>query len=279
VTYEPIGGPAAAPSADSSVADGLPLTGERTVPDVALEQYWFVRHLAVYQWLIAEGPQPPAARTIVDAGCGEGYGAAMIQAAGARVIALDYDDASIDHVRRKYPHVHALRVNLVQLPLADESVDAVVSLQVIEHLWDLRGFLAECWRVLRPGGFLIVSTPNRPVFSPGLGRGERPVNPFHVEEFDAGQVADMLRVAGFEDVSVVGLHHGGAIAEWEEQHGSIVAAHVQAALANEWPESLRSFLPLISVADFTFAGATGSQDLIGVARRPDAQPGTTRGAT
>lgn len=241
----------------------LPLTGERTVPDLEIEQYWFMRHLAVYEWLRLQVQQRgwPCER-IVDAGCGEGYGAEMLRRFGAEVVAIDYDEVSIDHVREKYPELEAVRANLVDLPLPDRSVDVVVSLQVIEHLWDLRGFLTECFRVLRPGGVCVVSTPNRPVFSPGLERGERPVNPFHVEEFDAGQVFDLLTTAGLQEVEVLGLHHAGAVRQWESEHGSIVEAHVRAVLAERWPTELLHLLPKISTADFVVADAEDSQDLV-----------------
>ena len=60
-----------------------------------------------------------------------------------------------------------MRGNLAALPLAESTVDVVANLQVIEHLWDQEGFLAECRRVLRPGGRLLLTTPNRLTFSPG----------------------------------------------------------------------------------------------------------------
>jgi SAM-dependent methyltransferase len=246
----------------------LPLTGERTVPDIEIEQYWFMRHLAVYEWLLDQVQQHQWSFTVaVDAGCGEGYGAELLRRGGAHVVAIDYDETSIEHVQRKYPDLEAVLANLVDLPLPDGSVDLVVSLQVIEHLWDLPGFLGECYRVLRPGGVLVVSTPNRPVFSPGLGRGEKPVNPFHVEEFDAEQVADLLVSAGFRQPEVMGLQHAGAVASWEGEHGSIVAAHVRATLSEQWPQALADLLPTITTSDFAVADTAGGQDLIAVGYR------------
>ncbi|MFM2438841.1 MAG: hypothetical protein RLZ55_1666 [Actinomycetota bacterium] len=247
----------------------LPLTGERTVPGIAAERYWFLRHEAVYRWLLA-GPLGAVAATgavVVDAGAGEGYGADAMAAAGAHAIALDYDGAAASHIAATYPRVAAIRCNLAALPLLKSGAAAVVSLQVIEHLWDLGQFLGECRRVLADGGPIVLSTPNRPVFSPGLGRGAKPTNPFHVEEFDADQVAGMLRHAGFADVRVEGLHHAGAIAEWETEHGSIVEAHVVAALTGEWSAELVALLPTLTLDDFVFGSPDGAHDLIGMARR------------
>lgn len=283
-------------------AQPLPLTGERTVPGVPEELYWFLRHEVVYHWIggllagvllqpedagggdiranvvgptDAVGPAFVLGSSksvgleglrILDAGCGEGYGADWFAGLGADVVALDYDEAAIAHVEAAYPRVTAVRGNLNALPLPDASTDAVVSLQVIEHIWNLGEFLAECRRVLRPGGVIVVSTPNRPVFSPGLRRGEKPVNPFHVEEFDAEQVEAMLRHTGFGSVYVYGLHHAGAIDAWEAAHGSVVAAHVRAVTSGQWQPELLDLLPQLTAADFTMGATAGAHDLIGVAR-------------
>ncbi|EUA13973.1 ubiE/COQ5 methyltransferase family protein [Mycobacterium xenopi 4042] len=133
----------------------MALTGERTVPDLAQENYWFRRHEVVYQQLT----QRCAGREVLEAGCGEGYGADLIARVARRVIAVDYDHTAVAHVGARYPRVQALHANLTELPLADDSVDAVVSFQVVEHLWDQPRFVRECARVLRPAGMLMVSTP------------------------------------------------------------------------------------------------------------------------
>ena len=242
------------------------------MPGVELENYWFLRHEVVYQWIArmlgrdsTDAPDLHGLR-LLDAGCGEGYGADLCAAFGAAVTAVDYDETAIAHVARAYPRVEAVRANLAALPLPDDSFDAVMSLQVIEHLWNLGEFLTEIRRVLRPGGTVVVSTPNRPMFSPGLARGEKPVNPFHVEEFDAEQVAGMLSHAGFTDVEVFGLHHAGLVAQWEAQHGPIVAAHIAAVTEGTWAPELLEVLPMITEADFVIGTPEGAHDLIGVAR-------------
>lgn len=140
----------------------MPLTGERTVPDLAEENYWFRRHEVVYRRLVDRCRD----RDVLEAGAGEGYGADLIADVARRVIGLDYDESSVAHIRARYPRVEMLHGNLAALPLPDASVDVVVNFQVIEHLWDQGQFVAECLRVLRPGGVLLMSTPNRITFTP-----------------------------------------------------------------------------------------------------------------
>ncbi len=249
----------------------LPLTGERTLPGVRGEEYWFARHEAAYAWLVdVLADQLPGA-AVVEAGSGEGYGAAMLRAAGAAtVLALEYDDASARHAHATYTSVRTVRANLAMLPVATASADLLVTLQVVEHLWDLRGFLRDCARAVRPGGTVVVTTPNRPVFSPGLGRGEKPTNPFHVEELDAEQLHDLLVEAGFVDVVVQGLHHGPRITTWETEHGTgIVAAQVAAVLGTgDAPGGLDTFAASVTSGDFVVGGHDGAQDLVAVAVRP-----------
>ena len=86
----------------------------------------------------------------------------------------------------------------------------------------------------------MVTTPNRPVFSPGLGRGEKPTNPFHVEELDAEQLHDLLVGAGFTDVVVHGLHHGPRITDWEAAHGTGLVAAQMSAVAGHRPGAGRA---------------------------------------
>src|SRR5712672_782635 len=132
---------ASAPPAVDSV---LTLTGERTIPDLDIENYWFRRHQVVYERLAPRC----AGRDVLEAGCGEGYGADLIAGVARRVVAVDYDESAVAHVRSRYPRVEVTQANLTDLPLPDSSVDVVVNFQVIEHLWDQSQFIRECARVL-----------------------------------------------------------------------------------------------------------------------------------
>lgn len=250
---------------DAGQAGGLPLTGERTVPGIAEENYWFRRHEVVYRALAPRC----AGAVVLEAGCGEGYGADLLADVAALVLALDYDAVAAAHAAARYPRVAAARANLVALPLADGSCDAVVSLQVIEHLWEQERFLLECARVLRPGGALLLSTPNRLTFSPGR---DTPLNPFHTRELTATELAELVREAGFGAVAVRGLHHGSRLRALDAAHGgSLVDAQVAVAIdGGPWPEPLRHDVASVTSADFDLHGddVDASLDLVAVAVRP-----------
>lgn len=252
------------------VTDGpdLPLTGERTVPDLAEENYWFRRHEVVYEQMADRC----ADRDVLEAGCGEGYGANLIADVARRVIGLDYDETAVAHVRARYPRVDMRHGNLAELPLADGSVDAVVNFQVIEHLWDQGQFVRECLRVLRPGGCLLMSTPNRITFSPGR---DTPINPFHTRELNAAELTELLTTEGFEVECVYGVFHGPRLVELDARHGgSIIDAQIARALADApWPEDLLADVASVRSDDFDLVDARDrniddSLDLVAIAVRP-----------
>jgi SAM-dependent methyltransferase len=254
-----------APPADAV----LTLTGERTIPDLDIENYWFRRHQVVYQRLAPLC----AGRDVLEAGCGEGYGADLIAGVARRVVAVDYDEAAVAHVRSRYPSVEVMRANLAELPLPAASVDVVVNFQVIEHLWDQARFVEECARVLRPSGLLMVSTPNRITFSPGR---DTPINPFHTRELNADELTELLVEAGFRDVAISGLFHGARLREIDARHGgSIIDAQIARALADApWPPELAADVAAVTTDDFDLIEAgegrniDDSLDLIAVAVRP-----------
>jgi SAM-dependent methyltransferase len=228
----------------------LTLTGERTIPDLDIENYWFRRHQVVYERLAPHC----AGRDVLEAGCGEGYGADLIAGVARRVVAVDYDETAVAHVRARYASVQVMQANLAELPLPDASVDVVVNFQVIEHLWDQPQFVSECARVLRPSGLLMVSTPNRITFSPGR---DTPINPFHTRELNADELTRLLLDAGFSDVSMSGLFHGPRLREMDARHGgSIIDAQIERAVADTpWPPELMADVAAITTDDFEIVEA------------------------
>jgi SAM-dependent methyltransferase len=160
-----------------------------------------------------------------------------------------------------------VRGNLAALPLPGASVDVIATLQVIEHVWNHREFVAECLRVLRPGGLFLVTTPNRLTFSPGL---DAPVNPFHTKEFTAAELAELLTANGFGVDEVLGLHAGVRLAELDKRYGSFVEAQL-AAPPDEWSERLRTDVESVVADDFVIDAehdVDTALDLVLLATRP-----------
>jgi SAM-dependent methyltransferase len=246
--------------------DSLALTGERTIPGLPEENYWFRRHEVVYRRLAGHCD----GRDVLEAGCGEGYGADLIADVARSVIGLDYDALTVAHVRARYPRVDVRHGNLAALPLAAASIDVVVNFQVIEHLWDQPQFVTECARVLRPGGLLLMSTPNRITFSPCR---DTPINPFHTRELNAAELAELLVGGGFSLTAMLGVFHGPGLAALDGKHGgSIIEAQVQRALADApWSPELLADVAAVSIDDFELTSDRNiddSLDLVAIAERP-----------
>ena len=231
----------------------LILTGERTVPGIPEENYWFRRHEVAYEYI----EHMCAGLDVLEAGSGEGYGASMLARVAKSVTCVDYDTAAVEHTRVRYPELVVHQGNLIDLPLTDGSVDVVVNFQVIEHLWDQARFIGECRRVLRPGGRLLISTPNRITFSPGR---DTPLNPFHTRELSAAELGELLVDGGFEVADMLGVFHGEALRRLDERwDGSIIDAQIERALAGvPWPADLAADVAAVTTADFDVSGGSPS---------------------
>ena len=110
-------------------------------------------------------------KKVLDVSCGVGYGSRILSETAEHVTGVDLSTDAIARARRQNqgPRIDFQEADATQLPLADHSMDAVVSLETIEHLPQDRVdlFLNELYRVLKPGGLLLMSTPDRDVFSLG----------------------------------------------------------------------------------------------------------------
>ncbi len=177
----------------------LALTGERTLPDVPAENYWFRRHLAVYGWIAprCEGLD------VVDLACGEGYGTATLAEQASSVVGVDANPEAHEHARLKYsrPGVRFVRELLERF---GEPCDAVVFLQTLEHVQNPGEVLAHIHDLLRPGGVAYVSTPNVLTLAPS--GAERSDNPWHVREYRADEFCALCAEA-FSQVELLGLFH------------------------------------------------------------------------
>ncbi len=242
------------------MTETLPLTGERTAPGIWHEAYWFARHEVAYRW-VADLARDLAPARLLDAGCGEGYGAELLRRKlGAAVHAVDYDLPTLTHVRRTYPGIPCLQGNLVRQALRDASYDVVVSMQTVEHLWDQPAFVAECARVVRPGGTVVISTPNTLTFPEG--------NCYHTKELTAAELTELVGARLRVD-QVAGVWHGPRLTEWERTHGSCVAAQLSGP-PDTWPPHLAELVGSTSYGDFVIdAGRDldAALDLVVVATR------------
>jgi SAM-dependent methyltransferase len=159
----------------------LEATGERLVPEAAAGELVLAEHLARYRL----AARLAAGRRVLDVACGEGYGTAMLAAAGAAsVVGVDVDEPTARHAAARY-EIDARVGDVAALPLDDASFDLAVSFETIEHVGDPDRALDELRRVLAPDGLLIISTPN--------SREYRVPNPFHVRELDPDEFLAALR--------------------------------------------------------------------------------------
>ncbi len=222
----------------------LELTGERTLPDVPEENYWYRRHVAVYEWIATR----VAGQRVIDMACGEGYGSDLLARTAASVVGVDANPEAHEHARARYrrPHLRFAR-DLVEI--FSEPADAVVFLQTIEHLQEPGAVLTHFRSLVLPegqragesraggggdedrqsrssagrAGAIYLSTPNVLTLAPQ--GAERSDNPWHVHEYRAAEFEALCR-AHFSSVQLFGLYHARKLrvhelalrAGWDELH-------------------------------------------------------------
>jgi 2-polyprenyl-3-methyl-5-hydroxy-6-metoxy-1,4-benzoquinol methylase len=177
----------------------LALTGERTLPDVPEENYWFQRHLVVYEWIARR----VAGGKVIDMACGEGYGADALARGAAEVVGVDANPDAHEHARLRYTRPN-LRFERDLVETFAEPCDAVVFLQTIEHVADADAVLEHFKRLLRPGGRAYISTPNLLTLAPA--GADKSDNPWHVKEYRAEEFA-RLCAGHFDRVQLHGVFH------------------------------------------------------------------------
>ncbi|HSZ06325.1 MAG TPA: methyltransferase domain-containing protein [Solirubrobacteraceae bacterium] len=234
----------------------LALTGERTLPDVPQENYWFRRHLVVYEWI---GARVRGVRAI-DMACGEGYGSDVLARTAAGVVGVDANPEAHEHARLRYTRANVRFVRDL-VDSFSEPADAVVFLQTIEHLQE-PGAVLEHFRSLLPvgggrgeGGAVYVSTPNVLTLAPkGAPRSD---NPWHVHEYRREEFERLCR-EHFATVEMYGLFHARKLRAhelalrvgWDRVHSRLRLTR----RFYDW------FTPAISVSDFALRPA-GEADM------------------
>jgi SAM-dependent methyltransferase len=215
----------------------LVLTGERTLPDVPAENYWFRRHLAAYEWIA----ERVGGLRVADLACGEGYGADLLARRSARVVGVDANPEAHEHARLRYQ-----RQNLsFERALVEEfegPCDAIVFLQTIEHVHEPESLLD---RFAAAAPLSYVSTPNRLTLAPP--GAEKSGNPWHLREYALGEYRALLE-RHFPRVEVWGVFHAGKLrvhdlalrCGWDAVHRAL-------RLTRPFYER---FVPAISSSDF-----------------------------
>jgi SAM-dependent methyltransferase len=215
----------------------LELTGERTLPDVPEENYWYRRHVAVYEWIA----ERCAGMSVVDLASGEGYGSDLLAGRAAEVTGVDANPEAFEHARARYrrPNLGFQRGLVEDF---DQDVDAVVFLQTIEHIHEPEKLLE---RIAQVAPVAYISTPNRLTLAPE--GAEKSDNPWHLREYDAGQYHELLE-PHFRSVELLGVFHARKLRAhelairvgWDRVHAAL---HITKPFYDR-------FIPAITARDF-----------------------------
>jgi ubiquinone/menaquinone biosynthesis C-methylase UbiE/glycosyltransferase involved in cell wall biosynthesis len=211
-----------------TTSDVPKFTGERLIPDqadLALEMEHVTRYLYAAS-LLTKG-------RILDDGCGAGYGSAILARPGVQVIGVDISSEAIEHCRRRHETrgIEFYEMDSTRLTFPDEYFDGVVSFEVAEHIAEYEAYIRETQRVLRPGGALIISTPNKRTYRDATGH----VNPFHAHEFYPDEFRQLLGQY-FEHVQL-------NIQAYVPSIFIGLPGDIQQSLNASWPQIRQSIMP------------------------------------
>jgi SAM-dependent methyltransferase len=156
------------------LSEKLEFTGERFTPECVREIWYEHFHRYVFARELVRG------KRVLDAACGEGYGSALLATAASSVEAVDISEQAIDHAQSRYQaqNLEFRAFDCLDLPYDDDEFDCIVSFETLEHLEDQAGLLSEFRRVLKAGGFLLLSSPDKAVYTDRLQNR----NEYHVRE-------------------------------------------------------------------------------------------------
>lgn len=185
-------------------------TAERVSMNEMADNYVFQRHLIAYQ----EATKLIKGK-VIELGSGSGYGAGVLLHAGiTEYLALDKFPTHFPAAVAGNPVLTFRQMNFPTLAgVPDHYFDYAVSFQVIEHIAEDEAFLAEIYRVLRPGGLLILTTPNRKM---SLTR-----NPWHVREYLPTEMVAILN-RHFDEVEVKGVYGNDKVMQYYAQNKASV---------------------------------------------------------
>jgi len=167
------------------LSGSLEFTGERFTPECQREIWYehFHRYALAAQWC--------GNKRTLDAACGEGYGASLLAGSAESVEAVDVSEAAIEHARHRYGDQQGLNFHVADctsLPFPDNEFDRIVSFETLEHLLEQDQLLAEFRRVLKADGFLVLSSPDKAIYSDK----QNTENEFHVKELYRDELEDLI---------------------------------------------------------------------------------------
>lgn len=176
----------------------MDFTGERFVPSEDVEDKLIYEHYHRYEYVadFVKG------KNVLDIACGEGFGSEILSRTASSVIGIDIDKETVDYAKGKYKDNGNIQFqcgSVTSIPLEDKSVDVIVSFETIEHISEHNEMLDEFKRVLKKDGVVIISTPDKKVYTDDSGE----VNKFHVKELYRQEFLDMLQLY-FKNVEACG---------------------------------------------------------------------------
>ena len=164
----------------------LPFTGERFTPECVREIAYEHWHRYAFALSLVAGKQ------VLDAACGEGFGASLLASKAANVLACDIDSESIEHAKQRYGSQNNLsfqQADVTQLDaIANNSFDVIISFETLEHVLEQDRMLAGFHRLLKPNGLLLISTPDKKNYTDATGV----VNPHHLRELYFDEFSALL---------------------------------------------------------------------------------------
>lgn len=166
----------------------MKFTGERFIPDDGSDMQLTYEHTHRYEYI----KEIVRDKTVLDIASGEGYGSAILAKTAKNVKGIDIDPQAIKHAAEKYKQIGNLNFecgNVTNISLSDKSIDVIVSYETIEHIVEHENMLNEFKRVIKDDGVLIISTPDKKIYTDQSGK----VNNFHVKELYKDEFYDLLK--------------------------------------------------------------------------------------
>lgn len=158
-------------------------TGERLIAEGHFQTLTYGEHISRYLSVM----KLVKGKVVLDIASGSGYGTRLIASEASKVYGIDYNEDAIEYSKQHYgaKNIEFMVGDAHEIPLPDNSVDVVVSLETIEHLKKPAKFVSEVKRILKSDGQFVVSTPNDDEFIEG--------NEFHLHEFDLKELQNLIK--------------------------------------------------------------------------------------